>query len=64
MRKPEHTSLLDVLGEWPYYIFVEELLILPFFFGIYGVFKGVDALSDRFSAKHKVRVQQSISKPL
>lgn len=64
MRKPEHTSLLDVLGEWPYYILVEELLILPFFIIIYAAFKGIDVLSDRFGVKQMGPVEESMSRPL
>ncbi len=47
MRKPEHTSLMDLLGEWPYYILVEEILIFPFFLLIFWAFRVADYLSDR-----------------
>ncbi len=57
MRKPDHTSLLDVLGEWPYYILVEELLILPFFLIIYGAFKAIDMLSERSRVNRSGRVE-------
>lgn len=57
MRKPDHTSLLDVLGEWPYYILVEELLILPFFLIIYGAFKAIDLLSERTRVNRTGRVE-------
>ncbi len=57
MRKPDHTSLLDVLGEWPYYILVEELLILPFFLIIYGAFKAIDLLSERSRVNRTGRVE-------
>lgn len=57
MRKPDHTSLLDVLGEWPYYILVEELLILPFFLIIYGAFKAIDMLSERTRVNRTGRVE-------
>lgn len=57
MRKPDHTSLLDVLGEWPYYILVEELLILPFFLIIYGAFKAIDMLSERSRVNRTGRVE-------
>ena len=33
--KPEVTTLLDSFGEWPYYILVGELVIIPFFLLIY-----------------------------
>ena len=58
MRKPEHTSLLDVLGDWPFYILVEELLILPFFFLIFGLFK----LSDYFSRSQYSRQESGINR--
>ena len=58
MRKPEHTSLLDVLGDWPFYILVEELLILPFFFLIFGLFK----LSDYFSRRQYSRQESGINR--
>lgn len=34
-EKPEHGSLLDYLGDWPYYILVAELILFPYFFLIY-----------------------------
>ena len=34
-RKPNATTLLDVFGEWPQYIFVVELIVIPFFLLIY-----------------------------
>ena len=34
-RKPDATTLLDVFGEWPQYIFVVELIVIPFFILIY-----------------------------
>lgn len=34
-EKPPHGSLLDYLGEWPYYILVAELIVFPYFFLIY-----------------------------
>ena len=37
-RKPDATTLLDVFGEWPQYIFVVELIIIPFFLLIYFPF--------------------------
>jgi len=59
MRKPEHTSLLDVLGDWPYYILVEELLIFPFFMLILGAFKAADYLSDRINSGQANKVAES-----
>lgn len=55
MRKPEHPSLLDLLGDWPYYILVEELLIFPFFIVIFYGFKAADYLSDRYRGKQVAR---------
>ncbi len=60
MRKPDHTSLLDVLGDWPYYILVEELLIFPFFILILGAFKAADYLSNRFNSGQTKKVTESV----
>ena len=37
-RKPDATTLLDVFGEWPQYIFGVELIVIPFFLLIYFPF--------------------------
>lgn len=37
-RKPKAATLLDFFGEWPQYIFVVELLTIPFFLLIYAPF--------------------------
>jgi hypothetical integral membrane protein (TIGR02206 family) len=37
-RKPDATTLLDVFGEWPQYIFIVELIVIPFFLLIYFPF--------------------------
>ncbi len=34
-HKPEHGSLLDYFGDWPYYILIAELILFPYFFLIY-----------------------------
>ncbi len=34
-EKPKSTSLLDHFGDWPYYLIVVQLIILPLFFLIY-----------------------------
>ena len=34
-RKPNSSTALDYLGEWPYYIFVIELFMIPYFFLFY-----------------------------
>ena len=37
-RKPKAATLLDFFGEWPQYVFVVELLTIPFFLLIYAPF--------------------------
>jgi len=36
--KPTAPSILDLLGEWPYYILMAELLLIPYFLIIYFPF--------------------------
>jgi len=36
--KPNAPSVLDLLGEWPYYILMAELLLIPYFLIIYFPF--------------------------
>ncbi len=37
-KKPEVPTLLDLFGDWPIYLLVTELIILPYFFLIYVFF--------------------------
>lgn len=34
-RKPEAATLLDLFGDWPTYIFVVELIVIPYFLLLY-----------------------------
>lgn len=34
-RKPDAATLLDLFGEWPTYIFVVEIIVIPYFLLIY-----------------------------
>jgi hypothetical integral membrane protein (TIGR02206 family) len=34
-RKPEAATMLDLMGDWPYYIFVVELIVIPYFLLMY-----------------------------
>ncbi|MDO1499855.1 TIGR02206 family membrane protein [Winogradskyella maritima] len=38
-RKPESASAMDFLAEWPYYILQIELIVLPYFFLIFLLFR-------------------------
>jgi len=33
--KPEVATMLDLMGDWPYYIFVVELIVIPYFLLMY-----------------------------
>lgn len=37
--KPESASVLDYLGEWPWYLLQAQLLLIPYFLLIYGMFQ-------------------------
>ncbi len=37
--KPEAASVLDYLGEWPWYLLQAQLLLVPYFLLIYGCFQ-------------------------
>ena len=35
IRKPDAATLLDLFGDWPQYVFVVELIVIPYFLLIY-----------------------------
>ncbi|WP_425391257.1 TIGR02206 family membrane protein [Ekhidna sp.] len=35
-EKPTTASILDILGPWPYYIIIMDLILLPYFFILYA----------------------------
>lgn len=47
-EKPKTASLLDLLGDWPYYIFVLDVLLIPIFLILYlpvGIIKAIKKAS-------------------
>jgi hypothetical integral membrane protein (TIGR02206 family) len=34
-KKPDAETLLDVFGDWPQYVFVVELFVIPYFLLLY-----------------------------